>query len=121
LREYIHHINNARAKLKDVINDATELRSQFEVDLAIAVVENKRPEFRDVETCMECNKDVIFQKEIKSRENRRTTKRSWQKLGRQIRGHLKPHTLQKIKLTAVESPGSDPGAWSRVDMKEQVT
>jgi hypothetical protein len=58
---------------------------------------------------MECAKDVIFLKEIKSQENRRTAKRSWQKLGRKIWGHLKPHTLQKSKLTAVEVPGADPG------------
>jgi hypothetical protein len=35
-----------------------ELSTQFEVDLAMAVVEHKRPEFRSVETFMECDKDV---------------------------------------------------------------
>jgi hypothetical protein len=69
---------------------------------------------------MECDKDVIIQKELRTRENRRTTKRSWQKLGRQIRGHLKPHTLQKSKLTAVEVPGTADGSCSRIDTKEQV-
>jgi hypothetical protein len=69
---------------------------------------------------MECDKDVLVQKELKSREYRRTAKRSWQKLGRQIRGHLKPHTLQKSKLTAVEVSGSADGSWSRIDTKEQV-
>jgi hypothetical protein len=78
-----------------------DLRTQFEVDLAMAVVEHKSPEFCSGETFMECDKDVLVQKELKSRENRRTDKRSWQKLARQIRGHLKPHTLQKNKLTAV--------------------
>jgi hypothetical protein len=57
---------------------------------------------------------------IKTFSNRRTAKLSWQKLGRQIRGHLKPHTLQKIKLTAVEVSGADDGSWSRIDTKEQV-
>jgi hypothetical protein len=54
---------------------------------------------------MECDKDVLAQKQLKSRENRRTFKRSWQKLGRQIRGNLEPHTLQNSKLTAVEVSG----------------
>jgi hypothetical protein len=45
------------------------------------VVEHKRPEFRSGETFMECDKDVLVQKELKSRENRRTAKRSWKKLG----------------------------------------
>jgi hypothetical protein len=120
LRECIHQINNARSKLKDVVTNATELRTQFEVDLAIAVVEHKMPEFRSGETFMECDKDTLVQKEIKSRENRRTAKRSWKKLGHQIRGHLKLHTLHKSKLAAVEIPGADTGSWSRIDTKEQV-
>jgi hypothetical protein len=115
LRECIHKINNARATLKVVVMNATELRSQFEVDLAIVVVEHKSPELRSGETFMECDKDALVQKEIKSREKRRTVKRSWQKLGCQIWGHLKPHTLQKIKLTAVEIPGEDIDSWSRID------
>jgi hypothetical protein len=101
IRECIHKINNARSKLKDVVNNAVDLRTQFEVDLAMVVAEHKRPELRSGEISMECDKDVLVQKEIKSRENRRTAKQSSQKLGRQIRGHLKPHTLQKSKLTAV--------------------
>jgi hypothetical protein len=66
LRECIHQINNARSKLKDVVANAMELRSQFEADLAIPIVEHKRPEFHDGETYMECDKDVLVQKEIKS-------------------------------------------------------
>jgi hypothetical protein len=69
---------------------------------------------------MECDKDVLVQKELKSRDNRRTAKHSWQKLGRHIRGNLKPHTLQKSKLTAVEVSGSADGSWSRIDTKGQV-
>jgi hypothetical protein len=97
-----------------------DLRTQFEVDSAMAVVEHKRPEFRSGETFIICDKDVLAQKELKSRENRRTSKPSWQKLGRQIRGHLKPYTLQNIKLTAVEISGAGDGSWSRIDTKEQV-
>jgi hypothetical protein len=119
-REYIHQINNARYKLKYIFSNTTELHTQFEVDLAMAVVEHKMPEFRSGETFMECDKDALVQKELKSRENIRTAKQSWQKLGRQIRGHLKPHTLHKSKLTAVEIPGADTGSWSRIDTKEQV-
>jgi hypothetical protein len=120
VQECIHQINNARSKLKYVVNTAIELRTQFAVDLAMAVVEHKRPEFLSGEIFMECDKDVLVQKELKSRENRRTAKRSWQKLGRQIRGHLKPHALQNSKLTAVEVSGSANRSWSRIDTKEQV-
>jgi hypothetical protein len=70
VRECIHQINNARSKLKDVVNNAVKLRTHFEVDLAMAMVEHKRPEFRSGETFMECDKDILVQKELKSRENR---------------------------------------------------
>jgi hypothetical protein len=76
----------------------------------MAVVEHKRPELRSGEIFMECDKYVLIQKELKSRENRRTAKRSWQNSGHQIRGHLKPHTLQKNKLTAVEVSGAVGGS-----------
>jgi hypothetical protein len=46
VRECIHQLNNARSKIKDVVNTAIELRTQFDFDLARAVVEHKRPEFR---------------------------------------------------------------------------
>jgi uncharacterized protein YifE (UPF0438 family) len=94
-----------------------DLRTHFEVDLAMAVVEHKMSEFHSGETFMECDKDILFQKELNSRENIRTAKRSWQKLGRQIRGNLKQHTLQKSKLTADEVSGADDGSWSRIDTK----
>jgi hypothetical protein len=67
VRECINQINNARSKLKDVVNTAIELRTQFEVDLAMAVVEHKRPEFRSGEIFMEFDKDILVQKELKSR------------------------------------------------------
>jgi hypothetical protein len=66
VRECIHQINSARSKLKDVVNTEIELRTQFEVDLAMAVVEHKRPEFRSGEIFMECDKDFISQKELNS-------------------------------------------------------
>jgi hypothetical protein len=82
--ECIHQINNKRSKLKDVVNTIVVLRTQFEVHLAMTVVEHKRTEFHSGETFVECDKDVTFQRELKSRENRRTVKLSWQKLGHKI-------------------------------------
>jgi hypothetical protein len=74
IRECIHQIINARSKLKDVVNNSMDLCTQFEVDLAMAVVEHKIPEFCSGETFMECDKDILVHKELKSRENRRTAK-----------------------------------------------
>jgi hypothetical protein len=41
INDCIHQINNPRAKLKDVITQATQLRYEFEVDLATVVIEHK--------------------------------------------------------------------------------
>jgi hypothetical protein len=39
-----------------------ELRTQFEVNLSMAVVEHKRSEFRSGETFMECDKAFSFRR-----------------------------------------------------------
>jgi hypothetical protein len=41
VRECIHQMNNSRSKLNNVVNNAVDLRTQFEIDLAMAVVEHK--------------------------------------------------------------------------------
>jgi hypothetical protein len=40
-----------------------KLRTQFEVDLAMAVVEHKRPEFRSGETFIAYGKEFLVQKD----------------------------------------------------------
>jgi hypothetical protein len=106
----IHQINNARSKLKDVIKQATQLRSEFEVDLATSVIEHKYEWFRNGEECDVWDKYQLIEKELKSWESRRTTKKSWRKLGRQIGGHIKPNSLNRSKLTSGEVPGITPGS-----------
>jgi hypothetical protein len=39
--------------------------------------------------------------DIKARENRRNTQGSFRKIGRQIRGHVKPNSTNKYILTRV--------------------
>jgi hypothetical protein len=46
INDCIHQINNARAKLKDVITQVTQLRYEFEVDLTTAVIKHKHEWFR---------------------------------------------------------------------------
>jgi hypothetical protein len=43
LEECIKQINQARQKLKYVVTNAKEHRTQFEVELATAIVEHKHP------------------------------------------------------------------------------
>jgi hypothetical protein len=48
--------------------------------------------------------------EIKARENRCKTQGSFRKLGRQIRGHVKPNSAKKFSLTRVTVPYAGPEA-----------
>jgi hypothetical protein len=45
IKACIHQINNAISKFKDVIKQETQLRSEFEVDLETAVIEQKHAQF----------------------------------------------------------------------------
>jgi hypothetical protein len=65
----IHQINNARSKLKDVIKKATQLSSEFEVDLAIAVIEHKYERFRNGKEYDVWGNDQLIENELKSWEN----------------------------------------------------
>jgi hypothetical protein len=51
--------------------------------------------------------EILVEKEVKTRENRRTAPRSWRKMGRQIRGYLKPNTLKRSRLMQVKVPNRD--------------
>jgi hypothetical protein len=65
-------------------------------------------------------KEILVERELKTRENRQTAQRSWRKMGRQIRGHLKPNTLKRSKLMHVEVPKVDGTAWTKIENKEDV-
>jgi hypothetical protein len=60
------------------------------------------------------------EKEVKTRENHLTAQRSWQKMGRRIRGYLKPNTLKRSELMHIEVPNGDGTAWTKVEDKAEV-
>jgi hypothetical protein len=53
------------------------------------------------------DKENLVAKVFKTRENQKTAKRSWKKLGRKIRGIIKPETLRRSRLTKIEVPDGD--------------
>jgi hypothetical protein len=118
VEEYVKQINQARQKLKDVVANTKEHRTQFEVELATAIVEHKHPYFCDGNECDPVDKDNLVAKVLKTRENWKTAKRSWKKLGRQIRGIIKPETLKRSRLTKIEVPDGD--EWKKVEGKETM-
>jgi hypothetical protein len=58
----------------------------------------------------------LVAKVLKTGKNRKMAKRSWKKLGRQIRGIIKPETLKRSRLTKIEVPDGD--EWKKVEDKE---
>jgi hypothetical protein len=116
LEDCIKQINQSRQKLKDVVANAKEHRTQFEVELATAIVEHKHPYLCDGNEYDPVDKDNLVAKVLKPRENQKTAKRSWKKLGRQIRGTIKPETLKWSRLTKIELPDGD--EWKKVEDKE---
>jgi hypothetical protein len=82
VEECIKQINQARQKLKDVVANAKEHRTQFEVELATVIVEHKHPYLCDGTDHDPVDTQNLVAKVLKTRENRKTAKRSWKKLGR---------------------------------------
>jgi hypothetical protein len=62
---------------------------------------------------------VKIQKELKWRKNKRVSKGSFKKLGRQIRVHINPSSLKKTSLTRLEIPDQD-GVWKKIQGKGPV-
>jgi hypothetical protein len=94
MQECTIQLNFSRQKLKDVVDYAKEHRGQYEVEIAEAIVENRNPIFKDGEIFDPVEKEILVENEVKTRKNRRTAQQSWQNMGRQIRGYLRPNTLK---------------------------
>jgi hypothetical protein len=115
IRECIKQLNFSRQKLKDVVANAKEYRGHYEAEIAEAMVGFKEGQiFHPVE------KEILVERELKTRENCWTAQWSWRKMGLQIRGHLKPNTLKRSKLMHVEIPNVYRTAWRKNQNKEEV-
>jgi hypothetical protein len=82
--------------------------SFYEVEVAIARVEKKYPHLTEDNAAFAIEREEKIELEIKARENRRNTQGSFKKLGRHIRGHVKPNTAKKSSLTRVSVPDDGP-------------
>jgi hypothetical protein len=98
---------NTRAKLKDMVTEANDNGTAYELEIAIARVHKRHPELFDDPTLEEEEeeREDRIAKELKTRENRRTAARSYHKSGGQIRDHVKPNSIKKFFLTSLEVPG----------------
>jgi hypothetical protein len=69
--------------------------------VATARVEKKFPHLTEDNVVCAIEREEKIELEVKARENRRNTQGSFKKLGRQIRGHVKPNSNNKSSLTRV--------------------
>jgi hypothetical protein len=85
------------------------------VEMETAIVEHKHPHLCEGNEYDLVEKENLVAKVLKSCESRKTAKRSWKKLVRQIRGIIKPETLKRSRLTKIEVPDGD--EWRKVEDK----
>jgi hypothetical protein len=73
----IHQLNNARRQLKDVLKDAANNGSFYEVEVATAHVEKKFPHLTEDNVVLAIEREENIELEVKARENRRNTQGSF--------------------------------------------
>jgi hypothetical protein len=117
----IHELNNARSQVKDVLKEAENNGAFYEAEVATARVEKKFPHLTEDISAYAIEREEKIELEVKSRENRRNTQGYFRKLGRQIRGHVKPNSKKKSSLTRVSVPDDGPeGIWQHIIGKDDL-
>jgi hypothetical protein len=86
------------------------------VELVTAIEEHKHPHLCEGNEYDPVDKYNLVAKVLKTREKRKTAKRSWKKLRRQIRGIIRPEILKRSRVTKIELPDGD--EWRKVEDKE---
>jgi hypothetical protein len=87
-----------------VLNEAKTNGSFYELEVATARVEKRFPHLTEDDDLCAIEREDRIQHELKSRENKRTSQKTFRKLGRQIRGQVKPYSAKKSSLSKVTVP-----------------
>jgi hypothetical protein len=117
--ECINQANNVRVKFKDTLKNVTDNRTQYKHEVAVTRVERRHLHLADGNSALALEREDLIQKEIKRRENKRVTARSFKKMGRKIRGNVKPSSLKKTSLTILEVQDAT-GIWKQIQGKESI-
>jgi hypothetical protein len=91
-------------------------QTQYKVELATVIVEHKHPNLCEGNDHDPVEKEHLVVKVLKTRENQKTAKISWGKLGRQIKGFFKSQTLKWSRLTKIEVQDGD--GWTKLEDKD---
>jgi hypothetical protein len=112
-------LRNAKAKFKDVLDEATSKGDLYEVKVATARVERRYPHLIEDNVMQAQEQEERIEKEVKQREMRHATQNSFPKLGYQIRGHVKPNIDWMFKRrTASGDKSSVRPRWKNTSLKE---
>jgi hypothetical protein len=76
IQECIKQLNFSRQKLKNVVSNAKEHSGQYAVEIAEATVEKRNPRFKDGEIFDPVGKDIVVEREVKTREKRQMAQRA---------------------------------------------
>jgi hypothetical protein len=117
--ECISQANNARAKFKDTLNNVKDNSTHYEHEVEVARVERRHPHLADGNSVLALEREELILKEIKRRENKRLTARSFKKMARKIRGHVTPSSLKKTSLKRVEVQDAT-WIWKQIQGKESI-
>jgi hypothetical protein len=97
-------LSSKQRKSKDAVSVAKECGNVYDIEIVIARA-RKRHQEPNNNPYLASEMEYYIAKELKTQENRRTASRSYRKLGRQIRGHVKPNPIKKSLLAILELPG----------------
>jgi hypothetical protein len=84
VKDCASELRNAKAKFKDFLDQATSNRVFYEVEVATARVERGYPHLIEDNIMQAQEREERIEKEVKKRETRRSTQKSFRKLGYQI-------------------------------------
>jgi hypothetical protein len=101
-KECINQANNMRVRFKDTLKNIKDNSTQYKHEVAVARVERRHPHLADGNSALALERKELILKEIKRREKKRLTARSFKKMGKKIRGHVKPSSLKNNSLTRLE-------------------
>jgi hypothetical protein len=107
VKECASELRNAKAKFKDVLDEATSDGDLYEIEVATARVERRYPHLKEDNVMQSQEREERIEREVKQREMRHATQKSFRKLGYQIRGHVNPNSTKKSSLNRLDVQTED--------------
>jgi hypothetical protein len=119
VKDCVSELRNAKSIFKDVLAEAISNSDLYEVEVATTRVDRRYPNLTEDNVMQSQAREERIEKEVKQRATRRSTQKSFRKLGYQIRGHVKPNSTKKSCFNRLDVPMED-GILRQIGGKVQV-